>query len=93
MWTVCSYKLSVIVICVIIFFFADTVTPADVGLEEENVDDDRGYGVSMLNPFNRAPRWAQPITYMDIHGGDSFTVMPSDKLSISLCSIYILMHF
>ncbi|CAO2826798.1 unnamed protein product [Amaranthus hypochondriacus] len=52
----------------------DTVTPADVGLQEENVDDDRGYGLSMLNPFNRAPRWAQPITYMDIHDGDSFTM-------------------
>ncbi|KAL2935195.1 Plant cysteine oxidase 3, partial [Bienertia sinuspersici] len=52
----------------------DTVTPADVGLKEENVDDDRGYGLSLPNPFNRAPRWAQPITYMDIHECDSFTM-------------------
>lgn len=52
----------------------DTVNPADVGLREENVDDDRGYGLSLLNPFNRAPRWAQPITYLDIHESDSFTM-------------------
>lgn len=64
-----------VVISVIMFSFADTVNPADVGLREENVDDDRGYGLSLLNPFNRAPRWAQPITYLDIHESDSFTVM------------------
>uniref|UniRef100_A0A803M136 cysteine dioxygenase n=1 Tax=Chenopodium quinoa TaxID=63459 RepID=A0A803M136_CHEQI len=52
----------------------DTVTPADVGLKEENVDDDRGYGLSLLNPFNRAPRWAQPITYLDIHESDTSTM-------------------
>ncbi|XP_021733859.1 plant cysteine oxidase 3 [Chenopodium quinoa] len=52
----------------------DSVTPADVGLKEENVDDDRGYGLSLLNPFNRAPRWAQPITYLDIHESDTFTM-------------------
>lgn len=52
----------------------DTVSPADVGLKEENAEDDRGYGLSMINPFNRVARWAQPITYLDIHECDSFTM-------------------
>jgi len=56
---------------------ADTVSPTDVGLKEENADDDRGYGLSTINPFNRVARWAQPITYLDIHECESFTVLPS----------------
>ncbi|XP_074317108.1 plant cysteine oxidase 3 [Silene latifolia] len=52
----------------------DTISPKNVGLREDNVDDDRGYGLSALNPFNRVARWAQPITYLDIHECDSFTM-------------------
>ncbi|GAB4848085.1 Plant cysteine oxidase 3 [Ancistrocladus abbreviatus] len=54
--------------------FLDTITPADVGLKDGNAEDDRGYGLSMLNPFNRMARWVQPITYVDIHECDSFTM-------------------
>lgn len=52
-------------------FFTDTFGPADVGLIEESPDDDRGHGFFGLN---RVTRWAQPITYLDIHECDSFTV-------------------
>ena len=54
--------------------FADTVGPADVGLEEQSSDDDRGLGFSGLYGLNRVARWAQPITYLDIYECDSFTV-------------------
>jgi len=53
---------------------ADTVQPADVGLKEETADDDRGHGFFGANVLNRVARWAQPITYLDIHECDSFTV-------------------
>ncbi|KAA8541135.1 hypothetical protein F0562_025119 [Nyssa sinensis] len=52
----------------------DTISAADVGLKEEYQDDDRGHGFFGLNPFNRVGRWAQPITYVDIHECDSFTM-------------------
>ncbi|KAL5815668.1 hypothetical protein ACOSQ4_026309 [Xanthoceras sorbifolium] len=52
----------------------DTVGPTDVGLKEESIDDDRGLGISGLNELNRVARWAQPITYLDIHECDSFTM-------------------
>lgn len=48
--------------------------PADVGLKEENQSDDRGHGLFGLPRFNRVGRWAQPITYVDVHECDSFTV-------------------
>nr|XP_025623889.1 plant cysteine oxidase 3 isoform X3 [Arachis hypogaea] len=51
----------------------DTVQPSDVGLSEETTDDDRGHGFFGINQLNRAARWAQPITYIDIHESDSFT--------------------
>lgn len=54
--------------------FADTVQPADVGVKEETADDDRGHGFFGTNQLNRVARWAQPITYVDIHECDSFTV-------------------
>ncbi|KAF8399204.1 hypothetical protein HHK36_015069 [Tetracentron sinense] len=53
---------------------ADTITPADVGLKEENAEDDRGHGFFGTNMFNRVARWAQPITYLDIYECDGFTV-------------------
>lgn len=56
--------------------FTDTVGPGDVGLKEENIDDDRGHGLFGLNQFNRTVRWAQPITYVDVFEGERFTVSP-----------------
>lgn len=61
--------------------FADTVQPSDVGLKEETADDDRGLGFFGLSQLNRVARWAQPITYVDIHECDSFTV----SLTIAVC--------
>ena len=55
------------------YCIADTICPADVGLNEENLEDDRGHGFFGLQ-FNRVGRWAQPITYVDIHDGNNFTV-------------------
>ncbi|KAJ0105670.1 hypothetical protein Patl1_19012 [Pistacia atlantica] len=52
----------------------DTVGPADVGLKEESQDDDRGLGIFGLTGLNRAARWAQPLTYLDIYECDSFTM-------------------
>ncbi|XP_057737430.1 plant cysteine oxidase 3 [Arachis stenosperma] len=52
----------------------DTVQPSDVGLSEETTDDDRGHGFFGINQLNRAARWAQPITYIDILESDSFTM-------------------
>lgn len=51
----------------------DTICPADVGLKEEN-QEDRGHGLLGLNLLSRANRWAQPITYVDIHESDNFTM-------------------
>jgi len=67
---------------------ADTVKPADVGLKEETADDDRGHGFFGANVLNRVARWAQPITYLDIHECDSFTVsfsMHHSKITIYIC--------
>ena len=50
------------------------VGPADVGLKEENPDEDRGHGIFGLDQLNRVARWAQPITYLDIFESESFTV-------------------
>lgn len=55
-------------------FIVDTIGPADVGLKDENQEDDRGHGLLGLNLFNRVDRWTQPITYVGIHEGESFTV-------------------
>ncbi|KAL7161049.1 hypothetical protein ACSBR2_041656 [Camellia fascicularis] len=52
----------------------DTIGPVDVGLKVENREDDRGHGFFGLNRFNRVDRWAQPITYVDLHECDSFTM-------------------
>ncbi|XP_028202327.1 plant cysteine oxidase 3-like isoform X1 [Glycine soja] len=52
----------------------DTIQPADVGLKEETADDDRGHGFFGTNALSRLARWAQPITYVDIHECDNFTV-------------------
>ncbi|KAI8543645.1 hypothetical protein RHMOL_Rhmol08G0235000 [Rhododendron molle] len=52
----------------------DTIRPADIGLKEEDQGDDRGHGLFGLPRFNRVGRWAQPITYLDVHECDSFTM-------------------
>ncbi|XP_030536342.1 plant cysteine oxidase 3 [Rhodamnia argentea] len=52
----------------------DTIGPADVGLPEDALEDDRGHGFFGLNRLDRVPRWAQPITYVDIHECESFTM-------------------
>lgn len=56
------------------FPFPDTFGPDDVGLQEENPDDDQGHGFFGFNQLNRVARWAQPITYLDIAECDSFTM-------------------
>ncbi|XP_047327871.1 plant cysteine oxidase 3 [Impatiens glandulifera] len=52
----------------------DNIVPADVGLQEESEEDDRGHGFFGFNQLNRVARWAQPLTYIDIHESDSFTM-------------------
>ncbi|XP_030455498.1 plant cysteine oxidase 3 [Syzygium oleosum] len=52
----------------------DTIGPADVGLSANALEDDRGHGFFGLNQLGRVPRWAQPITYVDIHECESFTI-------------------
>ncbi|KAF3437944.1 hypothetical protein FNV43_RR20700 [Rhamnella rubrinervis] len=52
----------------------ETLGPSDVGLREENQDDDRGHGFFGFDQLNRVVRWAQPITYLDIYESDSFTM-------------------
>ncbi|KAL6182958.1 hypothetical protein ACLB2K_044369 [Fragaria x ananassa] len=52
----------------------DAVHPADVGLQEENPDDDRGLGFFRLDNLNRVSRWTQPITYLNVYEGDTFTM-------------------
>ncbi|XP_010261985.1 PREDICTED: plant cysteine oxidase 3 [Nelumbo nucifera] len=52
----------------------DKIGPSDAGLKEDNTEDDRGHGVFGLNHYDRAVRWTQPITYLDIYQSDSFTM-------------------
>lgn len=54
--------------------------PADVGLKEENPDEDRGHGLSGFDQLNRVARLAQPITYLDIFESESFTVSTNISL-------------
>lgn len=55
-------------------YFADAIGPADVGLSDASKEDDRGHGPFGIFSFNRVDRWAQPLTYVDIHEGKYFTV-------------------
>lgn len=55
----------------------DTITPAEVGLDHYNSEDDVGHGFFGSNErktLNRAGRWAQPITYLHIYECHSFTI-------------------
>ncbi|KAM2487580.1 hypothetical protein ACFX1W_039490 [Malus domestica] len=52
----------------------DAMSPTDVGLKEENQDDDRGLGFVGLDQLKKVSRCAPPITYLDMYEGDSFTM-------------------
>ncbi|KAK3141211.1 hypothetical protein QOZ80_4BG0330890 [Eleusine coracana subsp. coracana] len=55
----------------------DTITPADVGLRDDNLDDDRGHGFfesNFLKSSTRVARWAQPITYLHVYECDAFSI-------------------
>eukprot|EP01018_Ginkgo_biloba_P014852 Gb_41311 [translate_table: standard] len=57
----------------------DTIKPIDVGLNEDALEQDRGYGFFGQNmQRNRhsaiVARWSQPVTYLHIHECDSFTM-------------------
>nr|CAB3486098.1 unnamed protein product [Digitaria exilis] len=54
----------------------DTITPADVGLRDDSVEEDRGHGFfdsNFLKSSARVARWAQPITYLHIYECDAFS--------------------
>lgn len=56
---------------------SDTITPADVGLRDDSVEEDRGHGFfdsNFLKSSARVARWAQPITYLHIYECDAFSV-------------------
>ncbi|KXG27378.1 plant cysteine oxidase 3 isoform X2 [Sorghum bicolor] len=55
----------------------DTITPADVGLRDYNLEDDRGHGFfgsDLLKGSGRLPRWARPIKYLHIYSCDAFSI-------------------
>nr|XP_010929084.1 plant cysteine oxidase 3 isoform X1 [Elaeis guineensis] len=55
----------------------DTISPAEVGLKDDNLEDDGGHGFFGPNSFKnsaRTARWAQPITYLHIYECDSFSI-------------------
>ncbi|WOK92640.1 plant cysteine oxidase 3 isoform X2 [Canna indica] len=55
----------------------DTISPIEVGLKADNLEDNRGHGFfssSISNNSNRTARWTQPITYLDIYECNSFTI-------------------
>ncbi|KAK4479287.1 hypothetical protein RD792_014798 [Penstemon davidsonii] len=54
--------------------FLDTIGPADVGLGEDSKEDERGHGPFGISSLIRVDRWAQPITYVGVHEGETFTM-------------------
>ncbi|KAJ0960734.1 hypothetical protein J5N97_001383 [Dioscorea zingiberensis] len=55
----------------------DTISSEDVGLKEDNLEDDRGHGFfgsNLSKSSSRVARWAQPITYLHIYECESFTI-------------------
>ncbi|PHT47753.1 Plant cysteine oxidase 3 [Capsicum baccatum] len=57
-----------------LYSLLDTIGPKDVGLKDESLEDERGHGLFGFSALNRVDRWAQPITYVDIHEGQHFTM-------------------
>ncbi|XP_043700327.1 plant cysteine oxidase 3-like [Telopea speciosissima] len=60
-----------------IIFFVDKTSPADVGLKEDNSDDDRSHGFFGPNAdhdFDRIARYAQTIRYLEIFETESFNM-------------------
>ncbi len=56
---------------------SDTITPVDVGLRDDNLEDGRGFGFfesNFLKNSARVARWAQPITYLHVYECDAFSV-------------------
>ncbi|EAZ41428.1 hypothetical protein OsJ_25950 [Oryza sativa Japonica Group] len=54
----------------------DTITPVDVGLRDDNLEDGRGFGFfesNFLKNSARVARWAQPITYLHVYECDAFS--------------------
>ncbi|EPS62976.1 hypothetical protein M569_11814 [Genlisea aurea] len=53
-----------------------SIGPSDVGLNDatKEEEDDRGLGPFHITSFNRVNRWSQPITYIDIHEGENFSL-------------------
>ncbi|XP_042505041.1 plant cysteine oxidase 3-like isoform X2 [Macadamia integrifolia] len=55
----------------------DKTSPADVGLREDNSDDDRCHGFLGHNSddnFDMIARWDQSIKYLELHENESFTM-------------------
>uniref|UniRef100_A0ACD5Z0N4 Uncharacterized protein n=1 Tax=Avena sativa TaxID=4498 RepID=A0ACD5Z0N4_AVESA len=55
----------------------DTISPADVGLRDDNLEDGSGHGFfesSFMKGSARTARWAQPITYLHVYECDAFSI-------------------
>ncbi|KAJ0989655.1 hypothetical protein J5N97_008011 [Dioscorea zingiberensis] len=70
----------------------DTISSEDVGLKEDNLEDDRGHGFfgsNLSKSSSRVARWAQPITYLHIYECESFTGKVSSEFLIARCALLL----
>lgn len=76
LWEVfCCRYVSDSFMCLLCYVWvSDTIGPGEVGLKDESLEDERGLGVFGLNDSSMVARWSQPITFLDIHECDDFTV-------------------